>query len=81
VEQRRRASLLPRLRSRGHFSEYPDNPHQKAKQQDLFHVRSGPSHYRSIQRDHGGTGSTAWQKQGKICIKFHFERLRPADRD
>ena len=62
------ARLLPWLRGRREFSEYPDDPHQETQQQDLFHVRSGPSHYRAIERDRGGTGSTAWQKQGKIGI-------------
>jgi hypothetical protein len=69
-----RAALLARLRGRRKFSKHPDDPHQETQQQDLFHVRSGPSHYRAIERDHGGTGSTAWQKQGKIGIKVPWRR-------
>jgi hypothetical protein len=65
-----RAALLARLRGRRKFSKHPDNPHQETQQQDLFHVRSGPSHYHAIERDRGGTGSAAWQKQGKIGINF-----------
>ena len=40
---------------------------------------SGPSHYRAIERDRGGTGSTAWQKQGKICIKVPSPRMGAAE--
>jgi hypothetical protein len=65
---------LARLRGRRKFSKHPDDPHQETQQQDLFHVRSGPSHYRAIERDQGGTGSTAWQKQGKIGIKVPWRR-------
>jgi hypothetical protein len=65
-----RGALLARLRGRRKFSKHPDDPHQETQQQDLFHLRSGPSHYPAIERDRGGTGSTAWQKQGKIGIRF-----------
>jgi hypothetical protein len=76
-----RAALLARLCGRRKFSKHPDDPHQETQQQDLFHLRSGPSHYRAIERDHGGTGSTAWRKQGKIGIKVPRRLARPKSRD
>jgi hypothetical protein len=54
------------------FGEHSNDRHQEAKEHNLFHVPPSRNHPLVAQRlecDRGGTGSAAWQSDGRSLMR------------